>query len=51
MLGDYGSYDDASKALNTVFELKQDGFITAYYYNKRIKPERAISIIRNKTKQ
>jgi len=51
MLGDYESYDDALNALNIVFELKQDGFVIAYYKNKRIKTERAISIINNQLKK
>jgi len=49
MLGNYDTYDEAEKALNKVFELKQDGYITAYHYNKRIKTDKAISII-NKNK-
>ncbi|OPZ97891.1 MAG: Sporulation related domain protein [Bacteroidetes bacterium ADurb.Bin408] len=50
MLGEYAGYEEAVRALNKVFELKQDGFVTAYYHNKRIKPEKAIEIIKKSKK-
>lgn len=50
MLGEYKDYGEAVRALNKVFELKQDGFVTAYYHNKRIKPEKAIDIIKKSKK-
>jgi len=50
MLGDYKTYREAKQALKKVFDLKQDGYILAFQNNKRIKTEKAISII-NKNKK
>jgi len=50
MLGNYKTYKEAEQALSKVLELKQDGYITAYQHNRRIKTEEAISIINKKKK-
>ena len=49
-LGDYKTFEEAEKALKKVFELKQDGYITAFQNNKRIKNEEAIAIIKKMKK-
>jgi len=48
MLGNYNTYKEAETALKQIFELNQDGYITAYYKNKRIKTDEALTILNKK---